>query len=521
MRLITKVALILISTTLALAAAEIIIRVVRPQVPLGKFEQRYEVDDRASAIPGYFTNDPILPFRLRRNFHHRVADTMWAPSAFDIRTDAHGFRNADGNLAKARIVLVGDSVVFGFGAGEAWTLSSNLAKALDEPVYNLGIPGAGPEGYLVMLRRYLQDANPNLIVVGFYRGNDAHELSLASWKELVGCGPPASKIHRSDYVPYAPVYPTWVANSFLKHSHLAAAAVSVATMPRFELSDREFISLHGLLSVNAAGALEELHATQKDRDDVEKKGIEFANSILATATCLKASERSVIQAYLRHIAAHNRTAALLDAQQVSRDVIASGCSPIDPKTLVNGAIMFRFYATIEPNRQGRIAEGDLLVYRNLLQTLRAQPSFQYVRAEIDAVQNELAMRTATAAAKIRTLHQHLLDARAPVKETSSCDKTELFLSEAARLAARARAKLLVLDIPAEHQLRYFADHPAAQPSDICARAGRHGIACLDLLPRVLNHYANAKDSLYVDMAHFNEHGSALITQWTAPWLRAQ
>lgn len=87
-----------------------------------------------------------------------------------VRWDQNGFRN-EKSLNKVDIVALGDSLTEGFNAeiNNAWPQA--LSAMSGKTVYNMGFGGYGPAQYY-----FLTDAavklNPDIIVVGFYLGND-------------------------------------------------------------------------------------------------------------------------------------------------------------------------------------------------------------------------------------------------------------------------------------------------------------------------------------------------------------
>jgi lysophospholipase L1-like esterase len=89
------------------------------------------------------------------------------------RVDGNGFRNAWPWPQRAAIVVVGDSLAFGYGADaqEAWP--AVVAKALpNEPLINLALVGASPEQYFRVFETYGVALRPKLLLVGVFARND-------------------------------------------------------------------------------------------------------------------------------------------------------------------------------------------------------------------------------------------------------------------------------------------------------------------------------------------------------------
>lgn len=75
-----------------------------------------------------------------------------------------------------KILILGDSFAFGFYArlGQSWVelLTTYLEPAGDLAVWNTGIPGASTVQELSILEHYFPIMLPDLVILGFYPGND-------------------------------------------------------------------------------------------------------------------------------------------------------------------------------------------------------------------------------------------------------------------------------------------------------------------------------------------------------------
>lgn len=87
--------------------------------------------------------------------------------------DAKGFRNLDPWPDRADIVVVGDSLTFGYGVTreQAWPTILATAQA-GLPLVNLALVGAGPQQYLRVYESFGLDLRPKLLVVGVFVRND-------------------------------------------------------------------------------------------------------------------------------------------------------------------------------------------------------------------------------------------------------------------------------------------------------------------------------------------------------------
>jgi len=107
---------------------------------------------------------------------HVQVDFGTGPARFSVAADEHGFRNASPWPERARIVVVGDSLTYGWGvtAEESWT--ALLDKQLGESrLITLGLPGAVPQQYTRYFEQYGVGLLPEIVIYGIFSGNDFQE----------------------------------------------------------------------------------------------------------------------------------------------------------------------------------------------------------------------------------------------------------------------------------------------------------------------------------------------------------
>ncbi len=134
-----------------------------------------EIAGRASGIHQFAWWD-LNPPGLNVRFHTQD---------FDVRvvTNRQGLRESEtvplAPGAESRVVVVGDSMTFGWGVLDEATYARQTEILLRERyglervrVINMGRPGACPRDYLRYVRRYALQFQPRLIVVAFLVGND-------------------------------------------------------------------------------------------------------------------------------------------------------------------------------------------------------------------------------------------------------------------------------------------------------------------------------------------------------------
>ena len=127
---------------------------------------------------------------------------------FSYRTDAYGFRNPEPWPSQADIVVLGDSLAFGFGVDDEHSWVAQLDRQLSEhTVVNLGILAAAPQQYLMAYEAHGARLDPELIVVALYPPNALG--AVADFDRWVAAGRPErldlwrARRHQDD--PLAPV----------------------------------------------------------------------------------------------------------------------------------------------------------------------------------------------------------------------------------------------------------------------------------------------------------------------------
>ncbi len=98
-----------------------------------------------------------------------------------ITTNQQGFRSEEIDPSKRNILILGDSLIFGYGVDDDETISYYLEKTLKERHYdnvqvlNMGVPGYGIDQYYLFLKRYVNQTNPLLIILNLFAGNDIQD----------------------------------------------------------------------------------------------------------------------------------------------------------------------------------------------------------------------------------------------------------------------------------------------------------------------------------------------------------
>jgi GDSL-like Lipase/Acylhydrolase family len=103
--------------------------------------------------------------------------------------DALGFRNGWPWPARADVVVVGDSVAFGYGVRDEEAWPAIVAQRLPPvSVINLSIVGAGPQQYQRLYEVFGAKLHPKLLVVGLFPENDFWDAESFDEWEHSGAG---------------------------------------------------------------------------------------------------------------------------------------------------------------------------------------------------------------------------------------------------------------------------------------------------------------------------------------------
>jgi len=129
---------------------------------------------------GMYLRDPELGHVLAPNISvmHESAD--WVTR---VSTNSFGFRDREVGPKGPhtfRILSLGDSYTFGYGVEAGDSYPEQLERFLNEragkqprfDVINAGVSGYGTIQEFLQLRRHVEAINPDLVILGFFTGND-------------------------------------------------------------------------------------------------------------------------------------------------------------------------------------------------------------------------------------------------------------------------------------------------------------------------------------------------------------
>jgi len=226
---------------LLLLGATIVVMMLLTEFALAMFFPQRTLNYLRERAPAVTAPSEILPYRLRPNAVRR----LFGPE-FDttVRVNSSGYRNEEFEIQKGeqfRALVLGDSFTFGYGVEGEETYVARLQDRLRSkwPGREIEVINAGfascqyPDTYYLYLRESGLALDPDLVIVGFFIGNDIdHGLAAENvWTEVNEDGLPDKieqphvkfdGIHRvSKVAPRRYRYPV------LRNSHLVQGLVAL------------------------------------------------------------------------------------------------------------------------------------------------------------------------------------------------------------------------------------------------------------------------------------------------------
>ena len=132
-------------------------------------------------------DDPEIGFLYRPRLEGRIAR---GDLDFTFRLDGKGFRNPEPWPQPARLVLLGDSMAFGYGASDGSDWPSLLrARMPGAGLVNLGVIGSGPLQQERIYERFAAPLRPEVVLLALFAGNDLDDdRAFARWLEQGAVG---------------------------------------------------------------------------------------------------------------------------------------------------------------------------------------------------------------------------------------------------------------------------------------------------------------------------------------------
>ena len=144
---------------------------------------------------GLFVEDPAVGMRHLPRARSRMASET--AGTVLVRINSRGYRGREypwDSAAGFRILGLGDSFTFGFGVEEDDTYLARLERALRDrnvEVINAGLAGMGPDNEARLLAADGAAVRPDLVLLGFFVGNDLMDVLTGPARTHLREGSPA------------------------------------------------------------------------------------------------------------------------------------------------------------------------------------------------------------------------------------------------------------------------------------------------------------------------------------------
>lgn len=274
MRLVIKIFLVLISLLVSIFAAEFIIRTVNPQVTYSE-SVKHSID--------CYAHSNIVPFTLGKNYRCKMKNMA---GEFDVTAtlNSQGYRGNEFQIEKkkgtVRVLVIGDSMTFGWGVGDKDTypsimntlLNSNGLTESKVEVINAGyVGGLSPDSFYVYLKELGIQLKPDIVIVGLFVFNDISDVAENVWINVDNTGLPtkiASCCHVVDGRIFRNVVvPTKFNLPLLRDSHLYILLIDTLQKQFGMFSDSSLISTKGEIQL---GCVLSPACIQKFADEEQK-----------------------------------------------------------------------------------------------------------------------------------------------------------------------------------------------------------------------------------------------------------
>jgi len=120
--------------------------------------------------PGYISQGGFYTYPPGSKFHFPNEDGK----EIRVETDEYGLRNRPGTLAQAEAIILGDSFISAINTLQEQTLTGRLFQ-YSVKAYNAGMSGYSTYNEIYLLRYLVERAQPKIIILCFYLGNDFRE----------------------------------------------------------------------------------------------------------------------------------------------------------------------------------------------------------------------------------------------------------------------------------------------------------------------------------------------------------
>jgi lysophospholipase L1-like esterase len=156
------------------------------------FRPQLTYSDMLEIVGDQYVSDDILPFTLRKGYSATMISMHGKEARVPVTINSLGLRGREVSKKKTsgtkRVLFLGDSFTFGVYVGDKDTypaLFENLKPQLNLESLNAGYAdGWSPDDHYAWLNGRGFDLEPDVVVYGFFLGNDLDGLDQKNWKDL-------------------------------------------------------------------------------------------------------------------------------------------------------------------------------------------------------------------------------------------------------------------------------------------------------------------------------------------------
>jgi hypothetical protein len=147
--------------------------------------------------------DDYYAFKLKEKLALKVSNVD-GTVPFVVHTNAEGFRSLPDQLSGSgidRVMVLGDSLVFGHGVDDDQVLASVLMELFADRArfMNFGVGGWSLAEYYLTYRKFAPVLDPTLVLMVVYTGNDLYEFERTDWPGRRQGRLPSAPLDRKDY----------------------------------------------------------------------------------------------------------------------------------------------------------------------------------------------------------------------------------------------------------------------------------------------------------------------------------
>lgn len=222
-----------LSLILAILIAEWVIRFAQPQLT---YSQAKSVSLKVTS------KSDLIPSDLKPN-HETIHIGNTHEFSYPIKINSLGYRMKEFTIKKPpdeyRILMLGDSMTFGYGVEQEYNIPSKLEEKLNRAllenslngkkvqIINAGFTGGkAPDTYYLYLAKIGLELEPDLVIVNYFLNNDISDLDDHVWEKTDAAGLPekisskTTEVHE-DYTRLKRQYQNWKFSlPILRQSHL-------------------------------------------------------------------------------------------------------------------------------------------------------------------------------------------------------------------------------------------------------------------------------------------------------------